>query len=106
MPRITFIEHGGAEHVVEAEVGKSVMENAIRFNVPGIEAECGGSCSCATCHVYVEDEWASHLPPRGDIESGMLEYAENVEPTSRLSCQIPVTESLDGLVLRLPASQG
>jgi 2Fe-2S ferredoxin len=105
MPRITFVQHDGAENVVEADVGKSLMDTAMRFEVPGIDADCGGSCSCATCHVYVEGDWANQVPPRGDMEGMMLEFAENVEPSSRLSCQIPVTESLDGLVVRIPASQ-
>lgn len=105
MPTITFVDHDGAEHVIAAEAGKSVMENALRFDVPGIDADCGGSCSCATCHVYVDDIWADRIPPRGDMEAMMLEYAENTEASSRLSCQILVTDDVEGLVLRLPASQ-
>jgi len=105
MPTITFVEHDGTEHIVKADPGTSVMETAMRSNVPGIDADCGGSCSCATCHVYVDEAWSERIEPRGDMEGVMLDYADNVEPTSRLSCQIPVTDALDGLVVRLPATQ-
>jgi 2Fe-2S ferredoxin len=103
--KILFIEHDGAQHLVEATVGHSLMAAAVRNSVPGILANCGGSCACATCHVYVDPAWADHAGSASELEQPMLEFAEHVEPTSRLSCQIKVTEKLDGLVVRLPASQ-
>lgn len=106
MAKITYIEHSGKEHVVDVERGMSVMEGAIRNMVPGIDADCGGACACATCHVYVDEKWWDRVSDRSDMENSMLDFADNVEPTSRLSCQIPVTDALDGLVVRLPESQG
>ena len=106
MTKISFIAHGGARFDVEAENGSSVMENAIRNAVPGIEAECGGACACATCHVYVDEEWADVVGPPSPMEEDMLDFASDVRPTSRLSCQIRVKPELDGLVVRTPARQG
>ena len=105
MPKITYIEHDGTEHVVEAKVGLSVMENAVRHNVPGIDADCGGACACATCHVYVDDAWRDRTGAQSAMEESMLDFAENVEPSSRLSCQIRFTEALDGLIVRTPENQ-
>ena len=105
MPGITFIQPDGTRQVVEASVGQSVMEAATGAMVRGIVGECGGSCSCATCHLYVEEPWLSQLPPPDEMEQGMLEGAVEPGPQSRLSCQIKVTESLDGLVARIPAGQ-
>jgi len=105
MPKITYIAADGTESVVEAKVGQSVMLNAINNNVPGIVAECGGACSCATCHVHVDPAWYDKLPPPEDMEKDMLEFAMDPDETSRLSCQIKVTEELDGLVVRTPESQ-
>lgn len=105
MPKITFIEHDGTEHVVEAALGKSVMEAATANMVPGVVAECGGCCACATCHVYIDEPWFSRLVPPDPMESGMLEGAMHPGPHSRLSCQITVTEDLEGLVARIPESQ-
>ena len=105
MAKITFITHDGKEHVVEAQNGTTVMENAIKNSVPGIEAECGGACACATCHVYVEEEW---LPVTGGpdvMEEDMLDFAWEGKPNSRLSCQIKVVDELDGLVVRVPEKQ-
>jgi 2Fe-2S ferredoxin len=105
MPTITYIDQDGTERTVEAEVGSTVMETAINNDVPGILATCGGSCSCATCHVYVDEEWFDRLPPPEIDELDMLDTAHDVEPTSRLSCQITVTEEIDGLVVRTPLRQ-
>jgi 2Fe-2S ferredoxin len=105
MPKITFISAAGAEQTVEAEIGSTVMENAIRNMVPGIEAECGGACACATCHVYVDDAWYAKVGAPEPMEEDMLDFAYDVRPTSRLSCQIKVTAALDGLVVRTPERQ-
>ena len=105
MAKITYIEHSGAEHVVDVKSGLSVMEGAVRNNVPGIDADCGGACACATCHVYVDPDWAEKAGKASAMEESMLDFAEAVEPTSRLSCQIRVSDALDGLVVRLPTSQ-
>jgi 2Fe-2S ferredoxin len=105
MPKITFIDHGGKEHVVEAETGITVMEAAINNLVPGIEAECGGSLACATCHVYVDDAWTEKTGSPSDMESDMLDFAFELQPNSRLSCQIRVTDEIDGLVVRVPEQQ-
>ena len=105
MAKITYIEHDGTEHTVEVKNGLSVMEGAIRNNVPGIDADCGGACACATCHVYVENGWFDRLPPMDELEQAMLDFAFDVQPNSRLSCQIKVDDSLDGLVVRSPKRQ-
>ena len=106
MARIIYVEHGGAVHVVEVKTGLTVMEGAVKNNVPGIDADCGGACACATCHVYVDEAWRDETGKQSAMEASMLDFAENVEPTSRLSCQIKVSEALDGLVVRLPREQG
>ena len=105
MPKITYIEHDGREHVVEVKNGLSVMEGAIRNNVPGIDADCGGACACATCHVYVDEDWREKTGSASAMEESMLDFAEGVQPNSRLSCQIRVSDALDGLVVRLPENQ-
>jgi len=105
-PKITFIEHDGTIHTIEAEVGSTVMETALRNGVSGIVAECGGSCSCATCLVHVDEAWFSITGGASQEEEYMLDTAFEITPTSRLSCQIKVTERLDGLVVRTPAYQG
>jgi 2Fe-2S ferredoxin len=105
MPKITYIDHSGKERSVEVPSGWSVMEGAIKNRVPGIDADCGGACACATCHVYVDPAWLPKLPPRHDMEQSMLDFAEDVRANSRLSCQIKVTQELDGLVVRTPKSQ-
>ncbi|MDZ4777007.1 MAG: 2Fe-2S iron-sulfur cluster-binding protein [Alphaproteobacteria bacterium] len=105
MPKITYIEHNGKEHVIDVAAGMTVMEGAVKHNVPGIDADCGGACACATCHVYVDPEWATKTGESSGMEQSMLDFANDVEPTSRLSCQIKVTAELDGLVVRLPSSQ-
>jgi len=106
MPKITFIDAQGTSRTVEAETGSTVMEVAVRNGVPGIEAECGGSCACATCHCYAEGEAAAHLPPPSEGELAMLEHvvAER-RPSSRLSCQIKAAPTIDGLILRVAETQ-
>jgi 2Fe-2S ferredoxin len=105
MPKITYVEHNGKEHVIEVAAGMTVMEGAVKHNVPGIDADCGGACACATCHVYVDEAWAAKTGESSGMEQSMLDFANDVQPTSRLSCQIKVTAELDGLVVRLPQSQ-
>ena len=105
MAKITYIEHDGTEHTVEVKNGLSVMEGAIRNNVPGIDADCGGACACATCHVYVDEAWLSKTGSKSTMEESMLDFAEGVQDNSRLSCQIKVSDELDGLVVTMPESQ-
>ena len=105
MAKITYIDQDGTERTVEAELGATVMETAINNDVPGILATCGGSCSCATCHVYVDEEWFGKLPPQSIEELDMLDTAHDLEPTSRLSCQIMVTDEIDGLIVKTPPRQ-
>src|SRR5580765_2394594 len=105
MAKITYIEFDGREHVLDVAPGLSVMQGAANNNVRGIFAECGGACSCATCHVYVDESWVDRLPKRGDVEEDMLEAVCDYQPNSRLSCQIPVTEDRSGLLVRMPAKQ-
>ncbi len=105
MARITYIEHDGTQHPIDVKPGLSVMEGAVQRNVPGIDADCGGACACATCHVYVDDAWRARTGSASDMETSMLDFAENVEPGSRLSCQIKVSDALDGLIVRMPESQ-
>lgn len=106
MPKITFIEKNGAEHSVEAAVGLSVMEAAIKNLVPGIDADCGGACACATCHVYVDEGWREKVGKPQAMEESMLDFAYEPKENSRLSCQINITPELDGLIVRLPEFQG
>ena len=105
MPRITYIEHSGAEHVVEVPLGTSVMRGAVDNNIPGIDADCGGECACATCHVFVEEPWLAKTGTPSEQETSMLSFAATKQDNSRLSCQITVTEALDGLVVRMPEAQ-
>ena len=105
MPKITYIEHDGTSRTVDAEVGATVMETAIRNKVPGIVAECGGACSCATCHVHVDEAWKERVGPPSPMEEDMLDFAFDVRPTSRLSCQIKVVAELDGLKVTVPERQ-
>jgi ferredoxin, 2Fe-2S len=106
MVKITYIDTEGTARIVEAEEGSTVMENAVRNGIPGIEAECGGACACATCHVYVEEAWREATGEPEPMEEDMLDFASDVRPNSRLSCQIRVRPELDGLVVRTPARQG
>jgi 2Fe-2S ferredoxin len=105
MARITFIQPDGTENVVEAELGMTVMEAAVKNSVHGIAAECGGACACATCHVYVDEAWREATGQPEQMEEDMLDFAFDVRPSSRLSCQIKVTDALDGLVVRIPEKQ-
>jgi len=105
MPKITFIEFNGNEHVVDAENGHSVMSSALDNLVPGIDADCGGECSCATCHVVVNDDWMEIVGQPSDSEESMLDLNPDREQNSRLSCQISVADNLDGLVVNLPEFQ-
>ena len=105
MAKITFIAPDGSRYDVDAENGSTVMENAIRNGVPGIEAECGGACSCSTCHVYVDAAWQAAAGAPSPMEEDMLDFAFDVRPNSRLSCQIKITAELDGLVVTTPERQ-
>src|SRR5665811_1945847 len=105
MPKITYIEHDGAVHTVEAELGSTVMETALRNDVSSIVAECGGSCTCATCLVHVDEKWIPVVGPPSAEEEEMLDSAFEVKPPSRLSCEIKVTEAHDGLIVGTPAYQ-
>ena len=105
MPKITYIEHDGKTHTIEVASGLSVMEGAVQNNIPGIDADCGGSMACATCHVYVKDEWFNKLPKKEDGEEDMLDMALEPKKNSRLSCQLMVSDQIDGLVVNLPEKQ-
>lgn len=105
MAKIRFIEHNGKQHDVNATNGTSVMNAAIDNLVPGIDADCGGECSCATCHVIIDDKWMAKVGNPGDQEESMLDMNPEREPNSRLSCQIKVRDELDGLIVRLPQFQ-
>ncbi|TDH36038.1 (2Fe-2S)-binding protein [Pseudohoeflea suaedae] len=105
MTKLSIIAFDGTQFDIDAENGSTVMENAIRNSVPGIEAECGGACACATCHVYVDDAWTETVGAPEPMEEDMLDFAFDVRPSSRLSCQIKVRDELDGLVVRVPERQ-
>ena len=106
MPKITYIEHTGKSHELEVANGLSVMEGAVQNNISGIDAECGGSCACATCHVYVDEKWFNKLPKKEATEEDMLDMAFEPNKFSRLSCQLTVSDELDGLVVKMPSKQG
>jgi len=106
MARIIFIEHDGTRHEVDASNGVSVMEAAVNNMVPGIDADCGGACACATCHVYIDENWVEKTGNADSMEESMLDFASDMQANSRLSCQINMSDELDGLVVRLPRSQG
>jgi 2Fe-2S ferredoxin len=105
MVKITFIDTAGTARTVEGEAGSTVMETAIKNGVPGIEAECGGACACSTCHVYIDDAWREKVGEPSPMEEDMLDFAYEVKPSSRLSCQIKVSEELDGLSVHTPERQ-
>lgn len=106
MPKVTYLQPNGKSQTIEAHAGSSVMHAAVTNGVAGIEADCGGACSCATCHVYIDEEWAGRLPPVGEDEEGMLACtASERRASSRLSCQIVMTDELDGLVVITPETQ-
>ena len=105
MAKITYIEHNGKSHTVEVKKGLSVMEGAVQNNIPGIDADCGGSMACATCHVYVKEEWFDKVNIKSEGEDDMLDQAYEPNKHSRLSCQISVTDDIDGLIVNLPEKQ-
>ena len=106
MARITYVEYGGKEHVVDVPNGLTVMEGARDNGIPGIEADCGGACACSTCHVYVDPAWVAKLPHKEAMEEDMLDFAWQPDPErSRLTCQLKVSAALDGLRVQMPAKQ-
>lgn len=105
MPRITIIEATGRRHDLDAPKGRTLMQVAMDASVPGIIAECGGCCSCATCHGFIDSPWFERIPPANVTENSMLEGLLEVQPNSRLTCQVEITEDLDGMIVRLPSSQ-
>ena len=106
MAKITFIQHNGSEIETNGTPGMTVMETAVKNQVPGIDADCGGACACATCHVYVDEAWTDIAGAPEAMEEDMLDFAYDVRPNSRLSCQIKVRDELDGLLVRIPERQG
>ena len=106
MPKITYVEHNGKSHEIEVANGLTVMEGAVQNNISGIDADCGGSCACATCHVYVDEKWFGKLEKKENAEEDMLDMAFEPNKFSRLSCQITIEDSLDGLVVKMPSKQG
>lgn len=106
MPTVTYNEPSGASRVVEVAIGQTVMEGAMRNNISGIDADCGGACSCATCHVHVDPAFLHRLPEMSETEREMLEFASGVSETSRLSCQLKVTADFEGLAVNIPSEQG
>ena len=106
MVKIVYIEFSGARHEVDVEPGLTVMEGARNNNVPGIEADCGGACACSTCHVYIDSDWVEKLPEKDPMEKDMLDFAYEPDPNrSRLTCQVKVTDELDGLIVNMPERQ-
>ena len=105
MAKITYVEHSGKPHTIQVQNGLTVMEGAVQNNISGIDADCGGSMACATCHVYVKEEWSNKLPKKEDGEEDMLDMAYEPNKFSRLSCQLTVSDELEGLVVNLPAKQ-
>ena len=106
MAKITYIEHTNKKHIVEVPNNMSVMEGALQNNIPGIDADCGGSMACATCHVYIDKKWLDKLKKKDEGEEDMLDMAYQPNKFSRLSCQLIVSNELDGLILRMPSKQG
>ena len=106
MAKITFVTHDDKTHTVDVQNGLTVMEGAVQNDVPGIDADCGGGMACATCHVYVNEDWIDKLPAKEDGEEDMLDMAYEPKSNSRLSCQITVSDELDGLVVGIPSKQG
>ena len=105
MPKINFVDSDGTNREVETKNGTSVMEAAVQNMIPGIDADCGGACACATCHVYVSNDWMDKLNTKDDMEDSMLDFAEDVQENSRLSCQILMNDQLDGITVTTPESQ-
>jgi 2Fe-2S ferredoxin len=105
MPKINFVDSDGTNREVETKNGTSIMEAAVQNMIPGIDADCGGACACATCHVYVSNDWMEKLKAKDDMEDSMLDFAEDVQDNSRLSCQILMSDELDGITVTTPESQ-
>ena len=105
MPKITLIEFNGQDHIIDAEVGKSLMQNALDNAVPGIDADCGGACACGTCHVFLDPQWLESSGESNPLEDSMLSMRPDREDNSRLSCQIEVTDAMEGMVVRMPEYQ-
>ncbi len=105
MTRLIFIDPQGQRHEIEAQNGTTIMENAVKNNISGIDADCGGACACATCHVYVDENFLKHLEPAEEMEQDMLDFANDLKENSRLSCQIEVSDKLDGIILVVPQEQ-
>ena len=105
MTKITYIEHNGKSHTIDVENGLTVMEGAVQNNIPGIDADCGGSMACATCHVYVKEDWFNKVPSKTEGEDDMLDQAYEPKKNSRLSCQLTISNELDGLIVNLPEKQ-
>jgi len=105
MPKITYIEFDGTEHTVDADTGLTLMEAAVKNLIPGIDADCGGACACATCHVYIDQDWVEKTGTADEMEQSMLDFADDVKDNSRLSCQIRITDEFDGLSVRMPETQ-
>ena len=106
MPKVTYIEATGKKHEIQVDTGLSIMEGAVQNSVPGIDADCGGSCACATCHVYVDEQWTEKVPEITDAEKDMLDFAFETKSNSRLSCQLMLDDKHDGIVVNLPEKQG
>ena len=106
MAKIIYIEHNGKEHVAEVQNGLTGMEGAVQNDIPGIDADCGGGMACATCHVYVKEDWLNKLPKKEDGEEDMLDMAFEPKKNSRLSCQLVISNELDGLIVSIPSKQG
>ena len=106
MAKIKYIEHNGKQHEIDVANGLSVMEGAVQNDIPGIDADCGGGMACATCHVYIKEEWWDKLPKKEDGEEDMLDMAYEPNKFSRLSCQILISDELDGLTVSIPSNQG
>lgn len=105
MVSVTYIEHDGTQHDIDAEAGKSLMQNAVDNMVPGIDADCGGGCACATCHIFIPEQWQQVTGTRNPMEDAMLQLAQGVQDNSRLACQIDVSDALEGLSVHMPESQ-
>ena len=105
MVKITYIEHDGTEHTVDVDQGISLMEGAVNNSIPGIDADCGGGCACATCMIFIPDDWKEKIPDMSDEEESMLDFHEYKDDSSRLGCQIPITEEFEGLSVKMPPSQ-
>lgn len=105
MPTITYVEFDGQEHVIDAASGETLLENAKRHDVPGLDADCGGNCSCGTCHVYIDPDWTAPAGARTGLEAAIMGFLQALKPNSRLSCQVEVTDTFDGMIVRLPERQ-